>query len=547
MFLFNNIFLKTLRDNRAGAIGWGIGLGLIMLIGVTQYDQLIGGAGAARAKSIEELTKAFQAFSFMLGEVTSLGTLGGFITTRFLGFGSMILALWVLVVGVGLIRGEEQQGSMEVLLSTPQSRSSVLTQKVLALLVAALVATALFGLGLWLGVIIISDSLPFDAQLLAMVNLLALLVFWGAVGLLVGQFTISRRKASGIAGGLLVAAYLLDNLFTGTPSLSGLAWLMPFHYYSVSKPLVPGRSMDWGAWLVLVALTLVLVALTALIFSRRDVGSAVSLFRSRAAEDPEKTGSAFLLGSVFGKALRDLIGPTIGWGVALGLYGVLIIATTNETIGAMRQLAQNAGWLAKLMGDLTTNEAYVSTGLIYLPVLLAIYSIIQVENWSSEEEEGLLEVLVSMPLARWKILVARYVAAAISTFVILVLAGALMLASAAMSDVTLNVERVFGGLLAVVPVALLVLALGLTIATWLSRPGYAVTAIIVIVAVMFLMDILATIFNFPDWVRNLSIFHLYGRPMVEGIQWGGMLGLVVATVLFAAASLVGLERRDIAK
>src|SRR5436190_4141213 len=288
-----------------------------MLIGVTQYDQLIGGAGAARAKSIEELTKAFQAFSFMLGEVTSLGTLGGFITTRFLGFGSMILALWVLVVGVGLIRGEEQQGSMEVLLSTPQSRSSVLTQKVLALLVAALVATALFGLGLWLGVIIISDSLPFDAQLLAMVNLLALLVFWGAVGLLVGQFTISRRKASGIAGGLLVAAYLLDNLFTGTPSLSGLAWLMPFHYYSVSKPLVPGRSMDWGAWLVLVALTLVLVALTALIFSRRDVGSAVSLFRSRAAEDPEKTGSAFLLGSVFGKALRDLIGPTIGWGVAL--------------------------------------------------------------------------------------------------------------------------------------------------------------------------------------------------------------------------------------
>src|SRR5438128_1783639 len=104
MFLLKNIFLKTLRDNRAGMIGWGVGFGLIMLIGVTQYNQVIGGTGAARAKSIEEMSKAFQAFSFLLGEITALGTIGGFITARFLGFVSMVFALWALVVGVGLIR-----------------------------------------------------------------------------------------------------------------------------------------------------------------------------------------------------------------------------------------------------------------------------------------------------------------------------------------------------------------------------------------------------------------------------------------------------------
>src|SRR4051794_10526935 len=117
---FVNIFLKTLRENRAGILGWGLGMSFVVITGVVQYNQVIQGTGAEREKSIAEVTQALQAFSFLTGDVTSLGTIGGYVTTRVLGLVPTMLALWALVVGAGLIRGEEQQGSLDLLLSVPR-------------------------------------------------------------------------------------------------------------------------------------------------------------------------------------------------------------------------------------------------------------------------------------------------------------------------------------------------------------------------------------------------------------------------------------------
>ncbi len=83
--LLTNIFLKTLRDNRAGVIGWGIAMMLAMLVGASQYPQIVGAAGPERERTVVQLTQTLRAFSFMTGEVTAIGTLGGFVTARLLG------------------------------------------------------------------------------------------------------------------------------------------------------------------------------------------------------------------------------------------------------------------------------------------------------------------------------------------------------------------------------------------------------------------------------------------------------------------------------
>src|SRR5688500_7440127 len=123
--LLRNIFLKSLRDNRVGLITWGAGLGLLTVAGASQYPQVIGGTGPERQRMAEEVAKAFQAFSFLIGEITALDTIGGFLTTRVLSFVPVMIGLWVAIVAVGLIRGEEQQGALDMLLSTPHSRGSV--------------------------------------------------------------------------------------------------------------------------------------------------------------------------------------------------------------------------------------------------------------------------------------------------------------------------------------------------------------------------------------------------------------------------------------
>jgi hypothetical protein len=49
-----------------------------------------------------------------------------------------------------------------------------------------------------------------------------------------------------------------------------------------------------------------------------------------------------------------------------------------------------------------------------------------------------------------------------------------------------------------------------------------------------------------SWTDD-SVFHLYGRPLTDGVNWGGIAALVVASLALAAGSLVGFNRRDIAK
>src|SRR5207249_3528070 len=116
-----------------------------------------------------------------------------------------------------------------------------------------------------------------------------------------------------------------------------------------------------------------------------------------------------LLGSVFGKALRDLSGQTLAWGLGIGLFSVVIVATTDAVIEPMRELARNAGWIGALIGNIASNEGYISISLFnYLPALLAVLAIVQIEVWASDEEEGRLGMEVAMPLPRWQTLLARY-------------------------------------------------------------------------------------------------------------------------------------------
>ena len=58
---------------------------------------------------------------------------------------------------------------------------------------------------------------------------------------------------------------------------------------------------------------------------------------------------------------------------------------------------------------------------------------------------------------------------------------------------------------------------------------------------------LAQAFKWPEAVQHLSIVHYYGRPTIDGVVWTDMGVLMAAALAFAAVSLAGFRRRDIAR
>jgi ABC-2 type transport system permease protein len=212
-----------------------------------------------------------EVFKEMLGSA-GFGTPEGYLQSELFSFLAPILLL-VYAIGAGAraIAGEEEGGSLDVLLSTPVRRRRVVLDKFEAMLLGT------FGLvfAMWLSVVAfgaIWDMRPdlpnFTA---ACLHLYLLAIAFGAIALAVGSATGSKGLAIGVPSGFALVAFLV-NLFGATVSwLEPVRPLSPFYYYSGSEPLVNGVDTVHALVLVAIAAVATLVALWR--FERRDLAA----------------------------------------------------------------------------------------------------------------------------------------------------------------------------------------------------------------------------------------------------------------------------------
>ncbi len=268
---FKNVYLKTLRETRIAILGWGIGMGLLMYAVLAAVNSLIA-TPAARA-SLVSLADSFA----WLAEPVHIDTPGGYLTWKY-GFTVLVICIWPLLVCSRILRGEEERGSLDVVLATPQSRVSVALQKLAAVL------TALLGMGLLIGLLTALAGSRINANfntgdaILFGLNIALISAVFGSIALFLSQFTENRRVASGITGGLLVLAIAVDMVHRVIPNTDWFSRLSPVYYYNLSKPLIPSYGTNVGALLVMVVLCVILDGAAIWLFARRDIGRTVAGF-----------------------------------------------------------------------------------------------------------------------------------------------------------------------------------------------------------------------------------------------------------------------------
>jgi ABC-2 type transport system permease protein len=92
-------------------------------------------------------------------------------------------------------------------------------------------------------------------------------MFFAGVASVAGGLVGRSSEVVGIAGGVLVAMYVLDLAGRLTSSLEALRYVSAFHYYGA--PIRDG--IDIGDFLLLTAAAVVLIAVGAVLFDRRDL------------------------------------------------------------------------------------------------------------------------------------------------------------------------------------------------------------------------------------------------------------------------------------
>jgi ABC-2 type transport system permease protein len=544
-----NLFLKTLGDCRVAIVGWGVAIGIIAPLIFAFVPALLGDsyARAAVAALIEHPA------IHVLGDPVDVLTPGGYATWR-LALILPLVGVWALLATTRTLRGEEESGALDLLLSMPRSRLHVALAKLGAIGAAIVSIGSLIGLMAFAGALATSTALPLQAALLFGLNTALLAGVFGACALLASQFTTERRSAAGVTGALLGLSVLVVMAGRALPAREWVGRLSPVYYFERSKPLI--NTVDPRSMLVLATLTIGVGAAGVLLFLRRDIGGQIRIGigagAERRAHPLAKLTASPLLGSIFARSLGALAVPIASWSLGLAVYtGALtaILQQAQRDILDLFEMVARFGpmyaeFLTRFTGghDAALNAGSLTAVFNVVTALFMIFAITLASRWAADEEDGRFDLVLSTPRARHQVMLSRFAALTIGLVIVAGVIFASIAFTAWATGFALDRVRLAEAALAMVPVGMVVAAAGYLLAGWLHSKSVAgiLTGLLL---TSFVVTLLGPLFQWPTSVMQLSIFEQYGTPLVTGLQPVRVAGLlaVAAAVLTGAALRFGTK------
>ena len=551
-----SIFGKTLRDSTPTMLGIGLLLGLVVLVTMVaigdQFDTVQ--ERQALAQQMELLPDFFQG---LLGPAIALDTLPGFLSWRLVGILPLMIGLWSVTALGATLASEASRGTLEMVLATPLRRRSLASQKFLGHAVALALALAFISVVAWLASIAFA-KLPGDEM--SLVTALSEFAMVGAIALFAGALAFmasvlfGRTVGIGIGGGYLFAAFAVNGYAGLVPGFDILRLGSVFYWTQGHRPMA--GSSDWPAVAFVFLLAAVFAAIGAALFVRRDLNSTISLtarLRRGGAGRGAGVGvglgrlsaARWSLGGPGARSVADRLPEAIGWGVAMGMYGLFVALAADSFAQVINSVPQ----IAAMVSMFYPNFDFESVGGIlqfaifaFIGLVVGLAAASLVHGWTSDEREGRLETVLSTPIRR----IVWFLRSAGGLYVAVLLMGLLIglgpaIGAGAQGDAW--PPLLAGGLvLGLYGAALVGVGLAVSGAGW---PHLAALAVGGFTVAFYLLDLLGGLLGLPDDLLDLSLTRHLGRPMVGDYDWPGMiacLALAIGGLLFGAWRF---SRRDL--
>lgn len=260
------IFSNTLSRFRGQILGWGLSLGLLAAFLTLFYDT-IAEQKENYMKMMVNYPKELLAF-FSTGSVMEMFTPSGYLNLEFFSYMTIIIGIFVVTAGAGLLAGDEENGTLDLILAHPVSRSVLLVGRSLAFLAATIAILVLT----WLGFVVVVPRTMMDLSAgelaLPLVSLFGILALFGTLALLLSMLLPSQRMAAMTSGIALVGCYFINALAQIDDVLEPIAKLLPFRYYRGGLAI---DEMNWGQWAVMLGISALFVLVAWWRFERRDI------------------------------------------------------------------------------------------------------------------------------------------------------------------------------------------------------------------------------------------------------------------------------------
>lgn len=263
------VFIETFKQTWLHMLYWGMGLaafGLLVALMVPLFD-------------IQQFAELMETLPpFMLGALgvgndpSVIGTVEGFVAIGFFGKFALIFAVYPVVMGMRVSSNEEDNGTLDMVLSTPVQRSTYIIERFLAYAVSIVGVVVMIYIGMSVGVVVGNVDIDMGALSSLIWNLIPILIFVLALTILVGSFIRRRKRALEIMTAYVIISFVIQtvaSMATDT-ALESIGVISFFTYYNapdiLSNGIVPLHVFG------LTALTVIFLVGSMYFFERRDIG-----------------------------------------------------------------------------------------------------------------------------------------------------------------------------------------------------------------------------------------------------------------------------------
>ncbi len=459
-------------------------------------------------------------------------TLGRFLVGLYGAFIMIGAALMSIMTVSRHTRVEEQTGRAELVRANVVGRHAQLAAALVLVVGMNVVMSALMAVTFQVS----PAGGPWSSSLLFACSIGAVGLVFAGVAAVAVQFSPFARAASGIAGAVLAASFIVRGLGDVSAvqggDLSWLSWLSPFGWSQQTAPLTLDR---WWPLALSVAAFVVLAAAGFALQSRRDLAAGILPDRLGGATAPAWLRDAVSL------AFRLQRAALAWWSLALLVAGL--------TFGAFVQpMAENAAgmpeaFLLAFGGAEGMIEGYLGFMGVYFAMMVAVQAVLAVQALRGEEQAVRAEPVLASAVSRGGWLLSWVSVTGVGSLWLLALAG---LGNGLGAVLATGDRELFGpvvlGHIAHTPAVWVLLALA--VAFYGAAPRLVgITWVVFGYGTM--LSLFGDMLQLDDAVLATSVFRHVGQYPAQDIAWAAVGALTIAAGLLGGIGVVGFRRRDL--
>jgi ABC-2 type transport system permease protein len=258
-----NLLIHEIRSRWRAILGWSFSLILygaayILIFPARLFEQL---------KFLKELS-----IYKLVG--IQLGSIEGYMASIVLVYIPILLGIYCIIASTSTLAGEEDNGTLELIVAMPLSRWQIFTAKAMALSVVVLFITIIASIGNAFVLAVIKINTPINVTpfglFTALMSSLPLAFGFIMIGLFLGAILPNRRLSATVMTVFFIASFFGENIAGMVKSLEPLRYFSLFNYYNTTETIFT-EGTKLSNILILLGIAAVFYILALICFSRRNI------------------------------------------------------------------------------------------------------------------------------------------------------------------------------------------------------------------------------------------------------------------------------------